>query len=91
MQKLEASSSSKNYMSMDCAYLTIECSPCQHLLGTVSALNYKDGIVSLNFICQGVFTTHAVDNIDHDPSSRSAKDSFHGAAISSTQHLNLIL
>ena len=51
----------------------------------------KDGIVSPNFMCQGVVTTHAVDNIDHDSSSRSARYSFHGTATSSTQHLNLIL
>ena len=27
---------------------------------------------------QGLFTTGAVDNIDHNPSSATAKDSFHG-------------
>ena len=35
---------------------------------------------------QGVFTTCAVDNIDHNPSSATAKDSFHGTGISVTQH-----
>ncbi len=30
----------------------------------------------------GVFTTSAVDNIDHDPSSTSAHGSFHGTGIS---------
>ena len=39
----------------------------------------KDGTVSPDFMCQGVFATHAGDNIDH------------GTAISSTQYLNLIL
>ena len=34
----------------------------------------------------GVFTTAAVDNIDHNPSSTTASDSFHGTAISLTQH-----
>ena len=34
----------------------------------------------------GVFTTGAVDNIDHNPSFRSIKDSFHGTAIFLTQH-----
>ena len=33
-----------------------------------------------------LFTTGAVDNIDHNTSSRNAKDSFHGTAISLTQH-----
>ena len=33
-----------------------------------------------------VFTTAAVDNIDHNPSSATAKESFHGTAISLFQH-----
>jgi len=36
-----------------------------------------------------IFTTGAVDNIDHNPSSRTAKDSFHGTAITLTQHPDL--
>ena len=35
---------------------------------------------------KNIFTTGNVDNIDHNPSSRTAKDSFHGTAISLTQH-----
>ena len=34
----------------------------------------------------GHFTTGAVDNIDHDPSSTSAHDSYHGTGISLFQH-----
>ncbi len=34
----------------------------------------------------GVFTTSAVDNIDHDPSATSAHGSFHGTGISLFQH-----
>ena len=33
-----------------------------------------------------IFTTAALDNIDHNPSSTSAQDSFHGTAISLVQH-----
>ena len=33
-----------------------------------------------------LFTTAAVDNIDHNPSSTTAKDSFHGTGISLFQH-----
>ena len=33
-----------------------------------------------------VFTTAAVDNIDHNPSATTAKDSFHGTGISLVQH-----
>ena len=34
----------------------------------------------------GLFTTGNLDNIDHNPSSTSSKDSFHGTALSITQH-----
>ena len=34
----------------------------------------------------GLFTTAAVDIIDHNPSSTSAHDSFHGTVISLFQH-----
>ena len=34
----------------------------------------------------GVFTTSAVDNIDHNPSATSSKGSFHGTGISLFQH-----
>ena len=37
-------------------------------------------------LCTGVFTTSAIDNIDHDPSSTSANSSFHGTGISIFQH-----
>ena len=33
-----------------------------------------------------VFTTTAVDNIDHNPSATTSKDSFHSTAISLAQH-----
>ena len=35
-----------------------------------------------------VFTTSAVDNLDHNPSSTTASNSFHGTAISLTNHLS---
>ncbi|XP_041462085.1 uncharacterized protein LOC121413358 [Lytechinus variegatus] len=34
----------------------------------------------------GLFTTGAVDNVDHNPSSAMARDSFHGTGISLIQH-----
>ena len=34
----------------------------------------------------GVFTTAAVDNIDHNPSPTNSHDSFHGTGISLFQH-----
>ena len=44
-----------------------------------------------NIVCppklkKDILTTASVDNIDHNPSARTAKDSFHGTAISLTQH-----
>lgn len=36
-----------------------------------------------------VFTTAAVDNIDHNPSATTAKDSFDGTGISLLQHPNV--
>jgi len=44
-----------------------------------------------NVVCppkmrNGLFTTAAVDNIDHNPSSGTAKESFHGTGISLMQH-----
>ena len=35
---------------------------------------------------KNLFTTTAVDNIDHNPSSSIASDSFHGTGISLLQH-----
>ena len=39
-------------------------------------------VVCLPSLKIGVFTTAAVDNIDHNPSSKSAEESFHGTGIS---------
>ena len=36
----------------------------------------------------GLFTTGAVDNVDHDPSFATAKESFHGTGVSLVQHLS---
>ena len=46
----------------------------------------KDGVVCPSKLHDGVFTTAALGNIDHNPSSTSAHDSFHGTAISLAQH-----
>ena len=47
----------------------------------------NEGVVCPPSLRKGVFTTSAVDNIDHNPSSTTARDSFHGTAISLTSHL----
>lgn len=46
----------------------------------------RDGVVCPSKLRNGIFTTAAPDNIDHNPSSTSSHDSFHGTAISLAQH-----
>ena len=57
---------------------------------TVCSQFERDNIVSPSILRLHLFTTHAVENVDHNPSSRSAKDSFHGTAITATQHLEVV-
>jgi hypothetical protein len=45
-----------------------------------------DGTVCPTALRGGLFTTSNLDNIDHNPSSTSVNSSFHGTAISMTQH-----
>ena len=46
----------------------------------------NDGVVCPPKLQSSLFTTAAVDNIDYNPSSAMAKDSFHGTGISIIQH-----
>ena len=46
----------------------------------------QQGIVSPPCLKEGLFTTAAIDNIDHNPSSVTAANSFHGTSISIFQH-----
>jgi hypothetical protein len=41
----------------------------------------SEGVACLPKLRQGVFTTAAVDNVDHNPSSTTSKSSFHGTGI----------
>ena len=52
----------------------------------VCALYKEEGLVCPPKLSKHVFTTAAVDNVDHNPSSTTAKDSFHGTSISLMQH-----
>ena len=52
----------------------------------ICKLYEKEGVVCPPKLRKSVFTTASVDNIDHNTSSRTAKSSFHGTAISLTQH-----
>ena len=51
----------------------------------------EDGFVCPPSLKEEVFTTAAVDNIDHDPSSTTATKSFYGTSISIFQHLEKAL
>ncbi|KAK3730385.1 hypothetical protein QZH41_004674 [Actinostola sp. cb2023] len=56
-------------------------------LGNEVCRRYKDeGAVCPSNLRLDLFTTAAVDNIDHNPSSTTAHDSFHGTGISLFQH-----
>lgn len=51
----------------------------------VCALYERDHVVCPPSLKNDVFTSGAVDNIDHNPTARTAQDSFHGTAITLMQ------
>ena len=56
-------------------------------LGNSVCAQYEtNGVVCPPYLTHGIFTTAAVDIIDHNPSSATAGDSFHSTAISVVQH-----
>ena len=56
------------------------------ITGTLCQKYEQDGLVCLPTLKEGLFTTAAIDNIDHNPSSSTAKSSFHGISISIFQY-----
>ena len=56
------------------------------ITNTVLKIYEREQVVCPSKLRKGLFTTAAVDNIDHNPSSTTCKDSFHGTAISLVQH-----
>ena len=46
----------------------------------------EEGVVCPPSIKNGLFTTAAIDNIDHNTSSNTSRESFHGTSISVFQH-----
>lgn len=52
----------------------------------ICKLYNSQGVVCPPQLRRGVFTTAAVDNIDHNPSSTSARGSLHGTGISIFEH-----
>ena len=59
-----------------------------NIANTICEQFRADGIVCPPKLRCGIHTSAAVDNIDYNPTSSTAKDSFHGTAISLIQHLS---
>ena len=60
-------------------------------LANSTCKQYEDeGVVCPPKLKKNVFTTAAADNIDHNPSSNTAVGSFHGTAVSLTNHISSI-
>ena len=79
------------FLSTDCHTLAraspmIECSSSKHRWSTVSANSFTERVVCPRKMRGKVFTTAAVDNIDHKPCATTSNDSFHGTAVSLIQH-----
>ena len=56
-------------------------------LGDAAVSKYVgDGVVCPPVLHKGLFTTAAMDNIDHDPTATTSTTSFHGNSISLFQH-----
>ncbi len=54
---------------------------------SVCARFQEEEVVCPPILCKSVFTTAVFDNIDHNPSSTTAHDSFHGTGISLLLHM----
>ena len=64
------------------------CSRCFYTFSVKGGLNH-DKVVYPPSLKAGAFTTAAIDNIGHNPSSNTATNSFHGTAISLFQDPSL--
>ena len=71
----------KKTLSTNCVFHMIEYFGCLQTLQIV----FVD-VLSPPKLRTNLFTTAAVDNIDHNPSSTTATDSFHGTGMSMFQH-----
>lgn len=70
-----------NDLGMSIPYRRVK-SLTDSLSATVLREFKEDGVVCPRALRKGVFTISAFDNLDHDPSSTTAKGSFHGTALS---------
>ena len=59
-------------------------------MGNLTIESFEEHGVAVGYeFCKNRFTTAAFDNLDHNPSSSTAFGSFHGSAITLTQHPDL--
>ena len=56
------------------------------ITNTVIEWYARERVVCPSKLRETLFTTAAVDNIDHNPSSITSQGSFHGTAVSLAQH-----
>ena len=87
-----AKTKKKSLVNLLCSEgLSISYSRVQEIQATITKQmceKYKqEDIVCPPSLTKGLFTTAAINNIDHNPSSATAKTSFHGTSISIFQHL----
>jgi hypothetical protein len=57
-------------------------------LGNGVCCRFEEKVVCPTNLRKRLFTTTAIDNIDHNPSSTTASDSFHGTGVTLFQHVS---
>ena len=76
-----------NYFNLGLSifYDRVLCLPAE-MGNSVCQCLYMERVVCPSMLKSNIFTTAAVDNIDHNPSATTTKDSLHGTDISLIQH-----
>ena len=59
------------------------------MLATAICKQFEDGVVCPAKLRNGLFVVGALDNLDYNPSSTTAQDSFHGTGTSVFQFLTI--
>ena len=73
-------------MSMTLEFLMIVFEVSTQLGDAAISTYMEEGVVCPVVMRKGLFTTAAMDNIDHNPTATTATTSFHGTSISLYQH-----
>jgi len=72
-------------LSLTISYDSVLCLSSEMVIGVCQRF-CSEQVVCPSILTSNIFTTATVDNIDHNPSATTAKDSFHGTGISLIQH-----